>query len=154
MNQPQAPEARTAARMPHHTGFGVDREHRSRRDVHAESERDQRARIRADAEECDMAQRKLPGVAEQQVQAHGGDDEDAGDDEDVQHVLVAHPQRQREQEKHPKRGEDVFHPMRSFRANRPVGLKIRISDDEQESHRITIARGDVARTEFLRQRQG
>ena len=102
------------------------REHRSRHDVHAESERDQRAGVGADAEESDMTEGKLPRIAEQQVQAHGRNDEDAGDDEDVQHVLVAHPERQREQEQQPQRGEELAHPMRSFCANRPVGLKTRI----------------------------
>ena len=37
------------------------------------------------------AERKLAGVAEEEVQAHRGNDEDAGRDEDVENVVVGHP---------------------------------------------------------------
>ena len=43
-----------------------------------------------------MAEAELAGIAEQQVEAHRGDDEDAGDDQHVQDVQVADPQRDRE----------------------------------------------------------
>ena len=49
--------------------------------------------IGADAKERDVTQAELPRVAEQEIEAHGRDDEDAGDDQYVQDVEVAHPQR-------------------------------------------------------------
>jgi hypothetical protein len=65
--------------------------------LYAKAERKERACVGTDAEERDVPERKLAGVAEQQVQAHRGDDEDSGHDQDVQHVRVAHPQRNRSQ---------------------------------------------------------
>src|SRR6266436_717213 len=82
----------------------------------------QRAAIGADAEESHMAEAQLPGIAEQQVQAHGRDDENAGHDQDVQDVLVLQPQWNGEENDEPDRRQRAFHPTRSARANSPVGL--------------------------------
>ena len=98
MTQPQAPDATIAGEHAAPHGLGRHREHGSRRRCTLNPSETKRAGVGADAEERDVAERQLPGVAEQQVQAHGGDDENAGDDQHVQHVLVVHPQRQREQE--------------------------------------------------------
>ena len=54
-----------------------------------EAERRQRAGIGADAEERDVAEAELAGIAEQQVEAHRGDDEDAGRDQRVQEIGIA-----------------------------------------------------------------
>ena len=51
--------------------------------LHVEAERGQRAHIGADAEEGDVAETELAGVAEQQVKAHRRDGENAGRDEGV-----------------------------------------------------------------------
>jgi hypothetical protein len=40
-----------------------------------------------------MAERKLAGIAEQQIEAHRRDDEYARDDEDVENIEARHPQR-------------------------------------------------------------
>src|SRR6185436_15679019 len=96
--------------------------------LHAKTQRKERAGIGADAEERDVPERKLAGVSEQQVQAHRGDDEDAGHDQDVQQVRVAYPQRNRsEREDARDRNDPGDHPILSLRANRPVGRKSRIT---------------------------
>ena len=87
-----------------------------------EAERGQRAGIGADAEERHMAEAELSGIAEQQVQAHRRDDEDAGRDQDVQDVLILQPQRNGEEDDEPEGRQCALHPTRSARANRPVGL--------------------------------
>ena len=74
-----------------------------------------------------MAEAQLARIAEQQVQAHGGDDEDAGHDEHMQGVQVREPQRDGREESEPGNGERALHPIRSFCANSPVGLKIRMA---------------------------
>ena len=60
-----------------------------------EAERRQRADIGADAEERDVAEAELAGEAEQQIEAHRADDEDAGRDQRVQQIGIAQPQRHR-----------------------------------------------------------
>ena len=47
------------------------------RQLDIEAERRQRARIGADAEERDVAQAELAGIAKQQIETHRRDDEDA-----------------------------------------------------------------------------
>ena len=122
------------AEEPGHQDAGQQADpHRARRehegiavgDLEVEAERDERAGVSADAEEGDVAEAQLPGIAEQQVEAHGRDDEDARVDEDIQIVLIGHPDRNREQEGQPQPGRPAVHPMRSARANSPVGRKIR-----------------------------
>jgi hypothetical protein len=90
--------------------------------VHVEPERRQRAGIGADAEERHVTEAELPGIAEQQVQAHRRNDENAGRDQDVQDVLVLQPQRNGEENEEPDRRQRALHPTRSARANSPVGL--------------------------------
>src|SRR5215468_3424825 len=87
-----------------------------------EAERGQRAGIGTDAEERHMAEAELSGIAEQQVQAHRRDDENAGRDQDMQDVLVLQPQRNGEENDKPERRQRALHPMRSARANSPVGF--------------------------------
>src|ERR1700730_13102666 len=89
-------------------------------DVEAKGGR--RAGIGADAEETHMAEAELPGISEQQVQAHRRDDENAGRNQDVQDVLILQPQRNGEEDDEPERQQYPLHPTRSARANRPVGL--------------------------------
>src|SRR5262249_33390834 len=87
-----------------------------------EAEGGQRAGIRADAEESHVVEAELAGISEKQVQAHRRDDENAGRDQDVQDVLVLQPQRNGEENNEPERRHRALHPMRSARANSPVGL--------------------------------
>src|SRR5262249_11141800 len=89
---------------------------------HIEAERGQRADIGADAEERDVAEAELSGIAEQQIEAHRRDDEDAGRDQDVEEVLVPQPERNGEKDDKPEGRQRALHPTRSARANRPVGL--------------------------------
>ena len=74
-----------------------------------------------------MAEAQLAGVAEQQIEAHRGDDEDTGHDEHVQDVEVGQPERDGDQEEQPGDGKGTLHPIRSFWANRPVGLSTRMA---------------------------
>src|SRR5262245_39258415 len=94
--------------------------------MHAETERHQRAGVGADAKEGDVAKRELPRIAEEQVQAHRGDNEDHSYDKNMHHIEVRHPERDGEEEEQPERGQNLLHPTLSFRANSPVGLKTRI----------------------------
>ena len=68
-------------------------------DRHVEAQRGERARVRADAEESDVTEAQLPGVAEQQVETHRGDREDARGDEDVQEIRLGQPQRDRREQR-------------------------------------------------------
>src|SRR4029077_7287740 len=90
--------------------------------VDVETERGQRAGIGADAEERHVPEAELSGIAEQQVEPHPRDDKTAGDERDVQEVLVLQPQWNGEKEEEPHRRQGALHPTRSARANNPVGL--------------------------------
>ena len=94
-----------------------------------------------------------PGVAEQQVEAHGGDDEDAGDDQHVQDVEVAQPQRDGEQEQQPGDGERAASPDPLLLREQPGRLDEQDDDDEQEAHAVAEARGDVAGAQLLHEGQ-
>ena len=126
---------RPAAQARHHRaeqhaepdGLGVDRNLPVGEQVHGKAERGEARRVGADAEEGDVAEAELAGIAEQQIEAHGGNDEDAGHDEHVQDVEVVQPQRNGGQEQQPGDGEAVLHPIRSRVANRPVGLRMRMT---------------------------
>ena len=52
-----------------------------------------------------MAEAELAGIAEQQIEAHRGDDENAGRDRDVQEVLIAQPQRDGREHQQPEQRE-------------------------------------------------
>ncbi len=91
--------------------------------LHIEAERGQRADIGADAEERHMAETQLPREAEQQIEAHRCDDEDAGRDQRIEQVRVPQPQRHRnEGQNADHEHEGAIHPTRSILANNPVGL--------------------------------
>ncbi|GJD80852.1 hypothetical protein NBEOAGPD_4095 [Methylobacterium gregans] len=92
-------------------------------EIHVEAEARQRAHVGADAEEGDVAEAELPGEAEEQVQAHGADRQDARHDQRVEQVGAgAERQRQGDEGGEEREGEEPVHPMRSAFANRPVGL--------------------------------
>src|SRR5262249_25187073 len=108
--------------------LGVDRKYDAWSQVNRESERNERACVGTDAEERNMPERKLAGVAEQQIQAHRRDDENPGHDQEVQDVWVAHPKRNRGERENPRGGSEFRrHPILSLRAKRPVGRKSRIT---------------------------
>src|SRR5262249_22897691 len=97
-----------------------------RQQVHLETERHEARDISTDAEESDVAEAQLPRIAEQQVEAHGGNDEDAGHDQHVQDIQIRQPERHRGQEKEPGGGEGAVLPTsRALGANGRVGLTIR-----------------------------
>src|SRR5262245_2945976 len=95
--------------------------------MHLKAQRYEARRVGADTEKGDVSEAELARVAKQQIEAHGGDDENAGHDQDVQHVEVRHPQRQKEQHCQQDNGGSALHPMRSRRANSPVGLTMRMT---------------------------
>ena len=110
--------------------------------------------VGADAEERDVAEAELPGVAEQQVEAHRRDGENAGHDEGVQEVVVRRARAARESSaSEPGDGERAPHPIRSARAKRPVGLNSSTTMMMQEAHRVPVAGGDVAGAELLGERE-
>ena len=90
-----------------------------------ETQRRQGADVSADAEEGDMAEAELAGEAEQQIEAHRADDEDAGRDQRVHQIRIAQPQRHGCERDDRQNSDRCLHPTRSERANSPVGLKIR-----------------------------
>jgi hypothetical protein len=109
---------------PHRLGADADRDGVGQ--VHLEAERDERARIGADAEERHVAEGELAGEAEQQVEAHRRDDEDAHDDEHVEEIQVGQPRRHRCERGEHHEGGPAAQLIRSFWANRPVGRNSRI----------------------------
>ena len=90
-----------------------------------ETKRRQRADVSANAEECDVAETELAGEAEQQIEAHRADDEDAGRDQRVHQIRIAQPQRHGCECNDRQNSDPCLHPTRSERAKSPVGLKIR-----------------------------
>ena len=102
--------------------------------VHLEAQRHQARDVGADAEEGDVAEAQLAGVAEQQIEAHGGDDEDAGHDQHVQDVEVVQPQRHGDQEQQPGDGEARASPDPLLLREQSRRLEEQDDDDEQEAH--------------------
>ena len=101
-------------------------------EVKLEPEGHEGARVGPDSEERNVAKRQLPGEAEQEIEAHRRDDEDAGRDEDVQDVEIRHPRRHQEEKEHARSDGEALdrkrshQPIRSLRANRPVGRNSRM----------------------------
>src|SRR5579875_148801 len=104
--------------------MGIDGEREIIGELELEAERDQGTRIGTDAEEAHLAEIELTRIAEEQIEAHRRDDEDPGDDEDMQIIEIRHPERNGDEEGYPQPAEPAPHPMRSARANSPVGLII------------------------------
>ena len=151
--QPASPATATATSMASHTGFGADADRDVVGQVHLEAERDQRARIGADAEERDVAERELAGEAEQQVEAHRRDDEDADHDQHVEEIEVGQPQRHGCERGQHDDGGPAAQLIRSFWANRPVGRNSRMRMIEQEAHGVAVAGRDVADADLLGERE-
>ena len=65
------------------------------RQAEIEAKRGQCADISPNAKERDMTEAELAGEAEQQIEAHRADDEDAGRDQRVHEIRIAQPKRHR-----------------------------------------------------------